>query len=315
LTEWVVLALSGAMSFSILSVMEKVILSRWFYNSRSFCVTIGLIQVIIGLIISLFAPLSFADYWDNYKFAGISGFTLGLMLCSVYYSLRTLDISRVYSLLSSYPVSTALLASMILNEKLELLDWVAIILVAVGAGIATRAGNSNQSRLNHKQLALCLLVILAGVFYGSGEVAYKHALNMNIDGVDSIFWQLFVVKTLSVGLTLILLSVIWSPVTVIRDIKISLNSLESKVLVLFSQIVVAPFSVFLQVAAINLGPVSLVTALMASRPLFILGLSSFLSMPAIGILSEPLGGKMILSKLFAILMILSGVIIMTIGNV
>ena len=80
---------------------------------------------------------------------------------------------------------------------------------------------------------------------------------------------------------------------------------------MLSQVVLAPISIFLQVSAIAAGPVSLVTALMASRPLFILGLSSFLRMPAIGILSEPLGKKMILLKLFAILMILSGVIVIT----
>ena len=99
--------------------MEKVLLNRWFSNSKSFCVLIGCVQVFIGLLISLVVPLSLDNYWESYLFAIISGFTSGLMLCIVFYSLKTLDISRVYSLLSSYPIFAAILASLILNEKLE----------------------------------------------------------------------------------------------------------------------------------------------------------------------------------------------------
>ncbi len=156
-----------------------------------------------------------------------------------------------------------------------------------------------------------MLVILGSGFYGSGEVAYKYALNMNNYSENALFWNLFVLRTLSTGFFLILLSVIWEPVKVIQDLKISLNNISSKVLVIISQVIIAPISIFLQVSALSAGPVSLVTALMASRPLFILGLSSLLSLPRVGILSDSLGKKMILLKLFAILMILTGVIVIT----
>ena len=144
--------------------MEKVLLNRWFSNSKSFCVVIGGVQVFIGLLISLVVPLSLDNYWESYLFAIISGFTSGLMLCIVFYSLKTLDISRVYSLLSSYPIFAAILASLILNEKLEFLDWISIIFVVMGAGIATGAGNINQTKLNYRNLILCMLVILASGF-------------------------------------------------------------------------------------------------------------------------------------------------------
>lgn len=311
MTDWVALALSGTISFSILSIMEKVLLNRWFSNSKSFCVVIGGVQVFIGLLISLVVPLSLDNYWESYLFAIISGFTSGLMLCIVFYSLKTLDISRVYSLLSSYPIFAAILASLILDEKLEFLDWISIIFVVIGAGIATGTGNINQTKLNYRNLILCMLVILGSGFYGSGEVAYKYALNMNNYSENALFWNLFVLRTLSTGFFLILLSVIWEPVKVIQDLKISLNNISSKVLVIISQVIIAPISIFLQVSALSAGPVSLVTALMASRPLFILGLSSLLSLPRVGILSDSLGKKMILLKLFAILMILTGVIVIT----
>ena len=71
MTEWTALALSGTISFSVLSVIEKVILSRWFNNSRSFCFAIGLIQVIIGLIVYACVPFSLEIYGVNYIFACI----------------------------------------------------------------------------------------------------------------------------------------------------------------------------------------------------------------------------------------------------
>ena len=82
-------------------------------------------------------------------------------------------------------------------------------------------------------------------------------------------------------------------------------------LLLLAEFSLAPLAVMLNVVAINLGPVSLVSTLTATRPLFVFIYGTLLSTSALPLLEEPLERSTLAVKLGAIMMIVGGIAALT----
>ncbi len=73
----------------------------------------------------------------------------------------------------------------------------------------------------------------------------------------------------------------------------------------------APLAVLLNVTAISLGPVSLVSTMTATRPLFVFIYGTILSTSAFRLLDAPLDWRTLSVKLVAIVMIVGGIATLT----
>ena len=69
----------------------------------------------------------------------------------------------------------------------------------------------------------------------------------------------------------------------------------------------APLATLITLIAINLGPVSVVSTVMATRPLFVFVYSTLFSLPAIRLLEEPLERNTLAVKLTSLVMIIIGI--------
>jgi hypothetical protein len=86
---------------------------------------------------------------------------------------------------------------------------------------------------------------------------------------------------------------------------------RTALLLLLAEFALAPFAVWLNVAAISLGPVSLVSTATATRPLFVFGFSTLLSTRLLPMLEEPLELKTLSVKFVAVGMVLGGIVMLT----
>jgi drug/metabolite transporter (DMT)-like permease len=71
---------------------------------------------------------------------------------------------------------------------------------------------------------------------------------------------------------------------------------------------------WITLAAIQAGPVSLVTAIIGTRPVFVFLIGVFLSTPQVKLLDEQTQRNVLLRKTFSILLIVTGVAIISTGS-
>ena len=86
---------------------------------------------------------------------------------------------------------------------------------------------------------------------------------------------------------------------------------RTALLLFLAEFALAPFAVWLNVAAISLGPVSLVATATATRPLFVFLFSALCSTRLVPLLEEPLELRTLAVKLAAIGMVLAGIAALT----
>ena len=75
----------------------------------------------------------------------------------------------------------------------------------------------------------------------------------------------------------------------------------------------APLAVLMNVTAISLGPVSLVSTITGTRPIFVFIFGTFLSTSRFRLLEDPLDPKTLTVKLISIVMIVVGIAVLTLS--
>ena len=103
---------------------------------------------------------------------------------------------------------------------------------------------------------------------------------------------------------------LWRP-GAFRQLYTALGNRQTFVVLALAEFILAPLAVVLNVTAISLGPVSLVSTVTATRPVFVFIFGSILSIPAFKLLDEPLEIKTLSVKLAAIIIIVSGIAALT----
>lgn len=83
-------------------------------------------------------------------------------------------------------------------------------------------------------------------------------------------------------------------------------------LILLSEFLLAPVAVILNVVATSMGPVTIVSTVTASRPLFVFIFVTIFSIPSIGFLDEKLDRRVLTVKALAIAGITSGIVLLSI---
>ena len=155
---------------------------------------------------------------------------------------------------------------------------------------------------------LAALPVLGGWFFvalgssalfAAGAVLSKVAL----DGGMSL-WNLYTVR--STTLAAAMLALAWRPSTV-EHMAMLVRDRRGLSLFVFTEAGLAFASMYLTTLAIELGPVSLASTVMASRPMFVFLFGIVLSAGAVRVLSEPVDRASLAHRGLAIAMIVAGI--------
>jgi len=246
---------------------------------------------ILGL--SLFVKISSPPGWPLFM-AVLSGPVYFLMWVFWWQSLKSGEISRSVAIFSTAPLFNALLAVLFLGEHLTSFKWLAIFLIVTGAAICSWE-NKPGSRFNFAYI----LAVLAAIFQAIGNVVSKFAMK-EISPL-TIYVICFYA---SLPLYLILLT----KRGVLTEVKV--NLIDKKVVIgLFFRSFILFMAILLFYLALASGPVSEVSAMGGTGPLFALFYSTIISLFWPKFIKEDLRRQVLLAKTVAIILIVAGVVL------
>jgi drug/metabolite transporter (DMT)-like permease len=196
-------------------------------------------------------------------------------------------------------VFVAILAVTILGETLGAGRWVAIIVVVAGA-FTISLRTSNGGKILRLTRAFPIL-IGASIFTALALLTGKYALE------ELSVWLVFSLRNYGMVVVFVFL---WRP-GAFGELFRAVRNWRTMLLLFLAEYSLAPLAVVLNVTATSLGPVSLVSTLTATRPVFVFIFGSILSVPALRLLDEPLDRLTLLVKLVAIIMVVGGIAALT----
>lgn len=301
MTNWATLAIFSSFIFAFVAVLDKYLLAHSLPNVRIFYLAVGLIQIVMGIIILIIFPWDSNPTMTIILIALLSGAIWGTGLMLMFFCMSRLEVSRVIPIYHTSPVFVTIMALAFLGETLSQYQGIGILLAVSGAAlIPMKPSETSQNAANPK---LYLLVLVASILTATANVTYKYALE------DISFWNLTALRSFSLGTVLIIGGYHYNVRQTVKEI--TRKSYLPLYMLMFTEAVLAPIAMISMLRALALGPVSLASTLLSTRPFFVLIISGVLSMPYLKILNEPIDRRTLPIKLFSITLIFAGICLIT----
>ncbi len=293
--DWVTVSLISAVVFAVVSILDKVILTRYTPSAPTFIVLTGLLQIPGAFIVLIFVPFqSYSlDVWIIGYFAG---FVWGISLVIMFLVMSREDVSRVIPVIATSPVFVAVLATIYLQEDLSVIHWAAIVVIVAGAAlISLRWTDHSQKELLGSSF---FLLLLASALVAGGQFLSKVALE------EMSVLNLHVLRNVGLGMACMLIPLRPS---IIRETRQVLADRKGTGVLVLNEGIIALVASLLTLWSIALGPVSLVVTVMSTRPLFVFVMSVLLSFGVWKMLEEPLDRGTVVRKMVFTAIIVAGV--------
>ena len=293
---WIFLSLVSAATLAVVNLSDKRLLDHHLPNLECLYawVAFALAVYIIGALAIFGIPV---DTEPAYVFAALaSGFTFGVGYALLFVGLKLDEASRAVGISQIYPIFVAILAATFLGENLGPLQWASIVLVVLGTFVISMPEAPRglaAPRLSRGVPAS----VASGIFLGVGFFAAKAALE------ESSFVTVFIYQ--QVG-TLVAFLPFCRP-RVCRQLVGAMKSPRTVGLLVVGEGLLPLAVVAGALQATNLGPVSLVSAFLATTPLFVFVMATLLSHARWKIMEEAITREALVLKMAAIVMIVAGV--------
>ena len=298
MAPWFLLALGSSILMSGISIVDKTMLQNYLRSHTSLQFLIGVFQGLSGTIFVLatvfFEPLSMSGIFWSLISGAIFG-TGGLLLI---YVLNTQEVTRTVPVVQTAPVFAALIGQIFLGERLVAVHWIAVLFTTIGAILISGTPGERMGKQLFKKSFI--LLILSSFITAAGQVTGKIPLSFLSIPLTHGFRSL--------GLSSVFLLASGFDKTAREDARIlySQNRL-GLYLIIFSEVFLVSISFLLFLAAIEKGSVGLVSAVLATRSLFVLLGSIAITFRFSDILGENIQPNSLVIKFIAIGLIVLGV--------
>ncbi len=295
--SWLWLALLSAALLGLVGILDKALIFHFAKSWLTLPLLIGIAQGAIGITLVLVLP------WTDVSevavgWAVLSGVLWGMGSLFLFYLLFDREASKTIPIFQAYPVFVAPMAVIFLGEELAVYQWVAILSVVSGAVMTSIRRDSGYGGLVLDN-ALYVL-IAASVLAAAANIAGKLAVaNMEV-------LQVHALRVLGTSSLMLLVSLRPAP---LKEVWGFVRA-KSPALAIFglNEFVVVNMGMLINLWAIFLGPVSLVTAVTATTSLFLLAYGFVLALLIRGALGEQISRVSIAVKLLSTLMMVAGVV-------
>ena len=271
---WVLPAIISPVIYAAVSIGDKLVLSRGKLPIRSMYLFVGLTQLTISAVILVVHGIPDAHAFRILAAFG-GGFVWGLALYGMFTGIQREEISRVMPVWQSSPIFAAILAVFFLGEAVTWAGWLGIFLVVGGAAaISIRRGDLGTGFVLSP---VFWILIAAAALVGAAQLLLK------VSAKELDVWHNMAFRGVglycSLGLQFTRMEHIRNLAAFLTRRRASLGLLATEGL--------GPFTgnYFLLLALQN-GPVSLVSALLGTRPIFVLAGTLVLAMVAKGVLDD-----------------------------
>ena len=295
--NWVNTAILGAVVMGVVNILDSHLLSKRMPGLRAFLLPVGIIHLIYGSLLFALFPLPGGIGMWPVVVAVASGILRTVAVIIMLDSLKREEVSQVIPVVYAYPIFVAIMAVPLLGESLNYLQWLAIVIVVVGAVmVSARQSPSGSTSWRSKPL---LILFSSGLLFAMADIAGKYAL------AYISFWNLFSLSAFCMSGIFLLVSIRPHTIRQLVEVK-QRNSVVG--LLVFNE-TLAPAGIVLSFWALERGPVSLVSTIISSRPMFVLMFALILSRLSPMFLEWDSGKGMLALRLIATAMIVGGIAI------
>jgi drug/metabolite transporter (DMT)-like permease len=211
------------------------------------------------------------------------------------------EVSRVIPLMRFESIFVILFATVFLNEILTPIRYIAFFMILTGGFMLSIRKTVGVFKLSKA----FYLMILTSILFSAGDVILKY-LSSFMEFHSYFFLQR--IGTILFVLFLFLIPTYYKK-TILNIKRLNLKSIS----LVFTAQMLALVGIYVFFYAISIAPVSLVNVLIGFQPLFVLIIASFLSFKFPQILKEELNKKVLLTKMFAIILLISGLFLIQNG--
>lgn len=299
---WIITALAASIISSIGNIIDSHLLSKKMPSLTSFLIPMGFTQLIAAIILLAVFP------FPNNAGASHILVTIGAAIvnsCSfiiILNNLRKNEVSRVIPVASVGPIFVALLSIPILSETLGYWQWLAVILTVAGAVLISLQRNRGDGKT--KLQKSFFLLLLAALMSATASIGFKYGLK------TMSFWNVYGISGSCVGSVVLLYSLRKANLLELKN----LSQRTQKLGLVVGDQCIGIISAVVAFKAMGMGPVSLVNALLNTRPVFVFIFSLALSRFLPNIINEPINKSTALLKFLSIILMTVGIVIISISK-
>ena len=299
--DWIAPALASPALFSFITLVDKQVLSGFNVRVRAFNVVVGTSQGIFSLAIVLINPMPAVGVTVILGGLGV-GLLHGVSLTLMFWVLAREDASRVVPVMQVSPILVAIMATFFFGEALGPLLWFAVLLAVGGAVlVSVRLGGGGHGITFRP---VFLLLVVSSVLTAFSQILLK-ATTQDL----SVFHTL---ALRGAGLFAAMTVLHARRSTVAEMARFLRNPRRGPWLVLSEGVL--PFvGHILGITAVSRGPVSLVSALMGTRPVCVFLGSLLGSRVAPRFVYESFGRSELPLKLGAAIMVVAAIVLIAVG--
>ena len=298
--SWLLPAIASPFVYALVSIGDKWILSSLKLRIESFNLFVGVVQLLVAVILLLALGIPNAPF-EAIASAFAGGLLWGISLILLFWTLRREQIGRVVPVSQTSPVFAAILGVVFLGEHLEWWGWLAVMLVVAGAVIVSA---EPRQILSGGLSKIYIYVAFGAMLVGLTQVLLKHSSE------DLSVWHNMSIR--GIGLFMTLALPVLRP-SVVRDLGIVLSRRKTAVPLLVVEGIGPIFgNLFLLLALAN-GPVTLVSAVLGSRPVFILSITLIFAPLAKRALAEEFSRADVITKAASTAAVVGGVVIISLA--
>lgn len=281
----------------MVNIIGSHLLTKRMPSLHSFLLLVGVIYLTYGWLLFYLFPLPQGVTLWPMAVAVISGILRATALALMFYNLKREEVSRVIPVVYTYPIFVAIMAVPLLGESLGLWQWLAIIIVVAGAVMVSLKQNPFGATVwPGKPL---LLLFTTSLFLALADITGKYVL---------AYISPYNIYSLSAFCTAGIFWLISLRSPVLRQLREMKGRNSALALLAFNE-TVAPVGVVLSFWAMARGPVSLVSTIVSSRPIFVVLFAFLLSWLFPAFLEWPLGKGLLALRLMATFLIVGGIAI------
>jgi len=295
--NWATIALLSAAILGVVNIFDSHLISRRMPSLRGMLFVLAIMYIPYALLSFFLFPFPEKIGVVPILVAILSGiFRCGAIIIMLYIMKRE-EVSRVVPVVYTYPIFVAILAVPLLGESLHFLQWLAVIVVVSGAILVSlRQSESGSNGWVSKSF---FLLLGASFLLALGDITGKYALEY------ISFWNMFSVVSFCFTAFFLMFSTSPSVLRQIRDMKgkktaFSLMALNETL---------APIAIVLSFRALEIGPVSLVSTITSTRPIFVVIYALLVSLVFPGFLHWHTSRKTLVLRVIGTAMTVGGIAI------
>lgn len=295
---WLFISIIAYFLNAITAVIDKILISKEIPDPKIYTFFISVLGI-VGIVLAPFG-LSMISIW--YLFiAVLIGLLSILALLALFNALKIHEASRVVPIVGAIqPIVIFFLAFSFLHERLSLFEIIAVAFFIIG-GILITIEFGKKKKNGFKWL---IYAILSGVLFGILYSMNKYLFN-ELGFINGFVWPR--ITTCLVALLFLL------DKRFLNELKLNLKTSKSssKGLFLIGQACGASFFVLINYA-ISLGSVTIVNSMQGLQYAFVLIMTTILAYFSPKLIKENFNIKILIQKVFAIILIAFGIIFLNI---